>query len=83
MLIRAITGGGGHRPDLSVHDARADDRYLLCSDGLTRVVSTESTRAVLRRRKSPDEAVEELIALAHEGGAPDNIACVVAEVVTL
>jgi protein phosphatase len=83
MLIRAITGGGGHRPDLSVHDARADDRYLLCSDGLTRVVSTESTRAVLRSRSGPDEAVEELIALAHEGGAPDNIACVVAEVVTL
>jgi protein phosphatase len=37
----------------------------------------------LRRANSPDEAVKELIALAHEGGAPDNIACVVAEVVTL
>lgn len=83
MLARAITVGGGHQPDLSVHDAMVGDRYLLCSDGLTRVVSTESTRAVLRRRSSPDEAVAELIALAHEGGAPDNIACVVAEVVTL
>jgi protein phosphatase len=38
---------------------------------------------VLRRRNSPDEAVEELIALAHEGGAPDNIACVVADLVTV
>ncbi len=83
MLVRAITGGGGHRPDLSVHEAMAGDRYLLCSDGLTRVVSTESISAVLRRRSSPDEAVEELIALAHEGGAPDDIACVVAEVGTL
>jgi protein phosphatase len=83
MLIRAITGDGGHRPDLSVHDAIAGDRYLLCSDGLTRVVPTKSTRAVLRHWSSPDEVVEELIALANEGGAPDNIACVVAEVVTL
>jgi protein phosphatase len=82
MLVRAITGGGG-QPDLSVHDVMAGDRYLLCSDGLTRIVSTESMSAVLRRGSSPDEAVDELIALAYEGGAPDNIACVVAEVVTL
>jgi hypothetical protein len=79
-LVRAITGGGAHQPDLSMHDAMAGDRYLLCSNGLTQVVSTESTRAVLRRRSSPDDAVEELIALAHEGGAPDNIAWVGAEV---
>jgi serine/threonine protein phosphatase PrpC len=83
MLVRAIAGGGGHQPDLSVHDAAASDRYLLCSDGLTRVVSTESMSAALRRRSSPDEAIEQLIALAYEGGAPDNIACVVADVVTL
>jgi protein phosphatase len=83
MLVRAITGGGGHQPDLSVHNAVAGDRYLLCSDGLSRVVSTESISAVLRRGSSPEQAAEELIALAHQGGAPDNIACVVAEVVTL
>ncbi len=83
LLARAITGRGGNQPDLSVHDALAGDRYLLCSDGLTVVVSTESMRAVLRRSNSPDEAVDELIDQAHEGGAPDNIACVVAEVVTV
>jgi len=83
LLMRAISAGGGHRPDLSVHDAMAGDRYLLCSDGLTCSVPAESTLAVLRRRNSPDEAVDELIALAHAGGAPDNIACVVADVVAL
>lgn len=83
LLARAITPSGGHQPDLSVHDAAAGDRYLLCSDGLTRVVSTEAISAVLRRGSSPDEAVEKLIALAYKGGAPDNIACVVAEVVVL
>jgi protein phosphatase len=83
MLVRALTGAGGHQPDLSVHDVVAGDRYLLCSDGLTRVVATESMSAALRRRCAPDEAVERLIALAYEGGAPDNIACVVADVVAL
>jgi serine/threonine protein phosphatase PrpC len=83
MLVRAITPGDGHKPDLSVHEARTGDRYLLCSDGLTRVVSTDSISAVCGRRSSPDDAVKELIALAYAGGAPDNIACVVADVVTV
>jgi serine/threonine protein phosphatase PrpC len=83
LLARAISAGGGHRPDLSVHEVTVGDRYLLCSDGLTTVVPWESTRAVLQRASRPEVAVEELIALAHEGGAPDNIACVVAEIVPL
>ncbi|RSM76793.1 MerR family DNA-binding transcriptional regulator [Kibdelosporangium aridum] len=83
MLARAISGTGRDKPDLSVHEAKVGDRYLLCSDGLTRVVSVEQKRVALRRENSPDEAVEELIALAYQGGAPDNIAVVVAEVVML
>ncbi|MEJ3748675.1 MerR family transcriptional regulator [Actinomycetes bacterium KLBMP 9797] len=83
LLARAITAAGGHQPDLSVHEAVAGDRYLLCSDGLTRAVPAASMRAALRRTDGPQETVEALIALAHEGGAPDNIACVIADVVAL
>lgn len=83
LLARAIGADGGHQPDLSVHEALAGDRYLLCSDGLTRAVPTASVRATLRRRDDPQKTVEKLIALAHRGGAPDNIACVVADVVAL
>jgi protein phosphatase len=83
LLARAISADGGHQPDLSVHEALAGDRYLLCSDGLTRAVPTASVHMALRRPHDPQETVEELIALAHEGGAPDNVACVVADVVAL
>jgi serine/threonine protein phosphatase PrpC len=40
LLARALTGTGGPQPDLSVHEAKAGDRYLLCSDGLSAVVPT-------------------------------------------
>ncbi len=82
MLVRAITGGG-HQPDVATHHAEDGDCYLLCSDGLSQVVSTGSIAAVLRRRTSMEDAVTELIELAYEGGAPDNIACAVADVVSL
>jgi PPM family protein phosphatase len=83
LLVRAITGVGDFAPDLSVHDVVAGDRYLLCSDGLTRVLASEAIADVLRGAGSPGDAVDQLIDLVHRGGAPDNIACVVADVVTL
>jgi protein phosphatase len=81
LLVRAITPGGGHDPDLSLHDAVVGDRYLLCSDGLTQAVGQDAVRAALTAGGSPQETVDRLIELAYAGGAPDNIACVVADVV--
>jgi protein phosphatase len=83
LLVRAITSSGGSEADLSVHDAEAGDRYLLCSDGVSRVLPDASISDVLRRAGDPDAAVDELVARVHGAGAPDNIACVVADVVTL
>lgn len=36
LLLRAIDSNGLAEPDLPLHDAQAGDRYLLCTDGLTR-----------------------------------------------
>jgi PPM family protein phosphatase len=83
LLVRALTGTGGGRPDLSLHGAIAGDRYLLCSDGLSAVVATESLREVLTGPGSPEQVLEELITRAYTAGAPDNIACVVADVLGL
>ncbi|KIF75629.1 regulatory protein [Streptomyces sp. 150FB] len=84
MLLRALYGGEQPaRPDLRLHDVRAGDRYLLCSDGLSTVVAHDSVRGVIATAAEPDGAVRELIALAREAGGPDNIACVVADVVEL
>ena len=81
LLLRAIAGDGPADPDVSLHDAQAGDRYLLCSDGLTTVVSPGVIRDTLSAPGDPEQAVGRLIDLANEAGGPDNIACVVADVV--
>jgi protein phosphatase len=81
LLLRAIASDGAANPDVSLHDAQAGDRYLLCSDGLTTVVSPDVIRDTLSAPGDPEQAVGRLIDLANEAGGPDNIACVVADVV--
>jgi serine/threonine protein phosphatase PrpC len=83
LLVRALTGTGRARPDLSLHEAAAGDRYLLCSDGLSSVVGVETLREALRGAGDPEQILDDLVELAYRAGAPDNIACVVADVVTL
>jgi PPM family protein phosphatase len=81
LLLRALTTGGDVAPDLQLREARAGDRYLLCSDGLHEVVDAESIAHVLRSVADPDQAAKDLVALAVSGGGPDNITCIVADVV--
>lgn len=66
-----------------MRDARPDDRYLLCSDGLSAVVAGTELARVLAGADGPGTAVRELLALAAAAGAPDNVACAVADVVAL
>jgi serine/threonine protein phosphatase PrpC len=80
LLLRALDGTQAAVPDLSLHDVRPGDRYLLCSDGLTTVVPSGGVHQVLRNAAEPAAAVRELIGLANSGGGPDNIACVVADI---
>jgi PPM family protein phosphatase len=81
LLLRALDGRSEAEPDLSVHDAMPGDRYLLCSDGLSGVVSDETLRDTLEAVADPEAATRELIELALAGGGPDNITCIVADVV--
>jgi protein phosphatase len=64
-----------------VHHGEAGDRYLLCSDGLSRVVSDETLRDSLASNDDPTAVARRLIELARHGGGPDNITCIVADVV--
>ncbi|MFE0193381.1 MerR family transcriptional regulator [Streptomyces sp. NPDC058989] len=80
QLLRALDGGPEFAPDLQLLQARPGERYLLCTDGLSGVVSTEAISEVLTAAADPDQAVRDLIGLAHRAGAPDNIGCVVADV---
>ncbi|MEU1329897.1 MerR family transcriptional regulator [Streptomyces sp. NPDC005865] len=81
MLHRALTGGSDTALDVRLHDVRPGDRYLLCSDGLSSVVPSEEVRRVVATVDDPEEAVRELVALANALGGPDNVSCVVADVV--
>jgi PPM family protein phosphatase len=81
LLLRALDGRSIAEPDLSVHDSLPDDRYLLCSDGLSGVVSDETLRDTLSAFEDPEVAARQLIDLAIHGGGPDNITCIVADVV--
>jgi len=81
LLLRALDGTSEAEPDLSILDARAGDRYLLCSDGLSSVVSEETLHRILATVKDPEDAVLQLVELAIKGGGPDNITCIVADVV--
>ena len=79
LIMRALTGHEVE-PTLTMREARAGDRYLLCSDGLSDPVSDET---ILEALQIPDvaEAAYRLIELALRGGGPDNVTVVVADVV--
>lgn len=81
LLLRALDGRSRVDPDLSAREARVGDRYLLCSDGLSGVVSAETIRDTLAAEAIPDAAARRLIDLANRGGGPDNITAVVADVI--
>ena len=81
LLLRALDGSTDAEPDLSLYEAKVGDRYLLCSDGLSGVVSEQTLHRTLATVAEPDDAVRQLIDLAIRGGGPDNITCIVADVV--
>jgi protein phosphatase len=81
LIMRALQGSTDADPDLAIHEAILGDRYLLCSDGLTDVVSDEAVHELLSTIDDADDAVNRLIELAIQNGGPDNITCIVADVV--
>ena len=81
VIVRALDGREDVELDLSIREAKAGDRYLLCSDGLSDVLSEQTIRDTLAEAAAPDRAAEELVELALRGGGPDNITAIVADVV--
>lgn len=79
LILKAYTGRSVE-PHLEMVPAKAGDRVLLCSDGLSDPVTNE-TIAVALEQGSPEVAAQRLIELALRSGGPDNITVVVADVV--
>jgi PPM family protein phosphatase len=83
LLERALDATSDPEADLSLHAVQSGDRYLLCTDGLHGVVATAQIQSALSAAADPKTVVGELIGLANGAGGPDNIACVVADVIDL
>jgi PPM family protein phosphatase len=79
LLLRALNGQEVE-PDLSMREVRVGDRYLLCSDGLSGVVS-EETLAEAMKDPDPHSTADRLIELALRSGGPDNVTVIVADVI--
>lgn len=77
VLLQAL--GSSSRLDVALTqtELEAGDTILLCSDGLTNVVPDDLIAVTLATHDEPDDACASLIELALEGGAPDNVTCVV------
>jgi len=59
-------------PDLLAHEIQAGDRYLFCTDGITRLVNDAELEEILGRPIDPEPLLRDLIALAIRRGGPDN-----------
>jgi protein phosphatase len=77
VITRALGADANVR--VSVHSRRLDasDRYLLCSDGLWGSLSGNELARWLSEARTPEHAVETLIASANAAGGDDNIGAVV------
>ena len=77
VLLRAL----GAQPEIEVdaeeHGLFPRDVLMLCSDGLTRVVTEPEIAGMLQAETDPIRSAEKLVALANERGGPDNITVVI------
>ena len=79
-ITNALDGRPDVELDLSIREARAGDRYLVCSDGLSSYVS-EPTLAEALGSGDPQAACDQLVDLALRAGGLDNVTVIVADVV--
>lgn len=80
MLTQALMGEGNLEPSLHIFEGKIKDRYLVCSDGLTGVLSDKEIKALVKG-KSTAAAVDALIDATYVNGAPDNVTVILADLV--
>jgi serine/threonine protein phosphatase PrpC len=81
VLTQALMGDGNVTPVLQIYDVKENDRFILCSDGLSSVLSDKEMKALLKK-KTADESITALIEATYINGAPDNISIIIADIVT-
>jgi serine/threonine protein phosphatase PrpC len=79
-LITQAVQGGHFEPSVATMVAKTGDRFLVCSDGLSDIVTDQAIAEVLRSHAKPQTCADRLVKLALQAGAPDNVTVVVADV---
>ncbi len=79
-VITNVVGGNELGVNVEAHalEVRPGDCLLLCSDGLTEMVTNEAIVATLAAEPEPERAAKALLAQANDAGAPDNVTLVIA-----
>ncbi|MFH1716550.1 MAG: Stp1/IreP family PP2C-type Ser/Thr phosphatase, partial [Planctomycetota bacterium] len=67
------------RPHVLSFGLRKNDRILLCTDGLTDMVSDEEIAAVLKADADPNAACSELVTAANKAGGHDNVTTLIVD----
>ncbi len=80
MITRAVGPSDSVKPDYLRLDVLDGDRFVICSDGLTKELTDFGIRHFLEANTDPAAAVEAMMAAALENGGRDNISIVVLDV---
>ena len=79
VLTQALMGQGTVTPVLQIYEVKEKDRYLLCSDGLSSVLTEKEIKSLLKK-SDRSEALKALIDATYINGAPDNVTVIVADI---
>jgi protein phosphatase len=80
VITRAVGASELTAPDYVTIDVRAGDRFVICSDGLTKELTDYGIQHFLKENADPGAAVDAMLAAALENGGRDNVTLVIVQV---
>jgi serine/threonine protein phosphatase PrpC len=79
VLTQALMGHGNVVPVLQIYDVKIKDRFLICSDGLSSVLTKKEIKILLKKTDGAS-AVKTLVEATYVNGAPDNVTVIVSDI---
>ncbi len=79
MLTQVLMGEGSITPVLQVYPLKAGDRFLICSDGLSSVLTEKEIKSIVKK-SDKSGVIKALIDATYIKGAPDNVTVIVADI---